>query len=154
MSDIVRAALEALAATGPVTPSRLVAEAADPEHPLHDRFEWDDSAAAHQYRLNQARHVIVSITDHPAGATRRIPVYIHVPSPKGEGEYVAAIVIARQPERWALARDEVLRYLDAATEGLDELDEVLRVYGRPRPQVGRASRAVRSARAEVQAIAS
>ena len=32
----------------------VVEEAADPEHPLHDRFEWDDTVAGHRWRLEQA----------------------------------------------------------------------------------------------------
>jgi hypothetical protein len=37
----------------------IVLEAAEPpEHPLHDRFTWDDTDAAHKYRLQQAGQVI------------------------------------------------------------------------------------------------
>ena len=32
-----------------------VSEAARSDHPLHDVFQWDDSKAAHQYRLAQSR---------------------------------------------------------------------------------------------------
>jgi hypothetical protein len=145
--------LDQLAESGPITASRIVEEAEDPEHPLHSRFEWDDTEAARQYRLIQARNLIVSIRYKPDGASHSIQALIHVPSPTGgEGEYVLASIIARQPERWERARAEVLRYLDAAQEGLDDLDEILRVFGPPRPQPGRASKAVRQAREEVQAI--
>ena len=41
---------------GILTPHLVVkAAAADP---LHDRFEWDDEKAGHQYRLQQARALI------------------------------------------------------------------------------------------------
>lgn len=46
---------------GKLTPSLVVQEASDPEHPLHDRFVWDDATAAHRYRLDQARHLIISV---------------------------------------------------------------------------------------------
>lgn len=39
---------------GEITPELVLAEASDPRHPLHDRFEWDDSEAARQFRLVQA----------------------------------------------------------------------------------------------------
>ena len=43
---------------GALTPA-LVVEAATPaEHPLHHRFEWDDTAAATKFRLVQAAELI------------------------------------------------------------------------------------------------
>lgn len=42
--------------------AELVVEAATPaDHPLHNRFEWDDSVAGHKYRLHQATELIRSI---------------------------------------------------------------------------------------------
>jgi hypothetical protein len=149
----VRAILDELATSGPITASRIVAVAADPDHPLHPRFQWDDTLAAREFRLIQARQLIVSIRYIPEGGTKSIQALIHVSTPGGgEGEYVLASVIARQPERWARARDEVIKYLDAAQEGLDDLDEILRVFGPPRPQTGRAAKAIKDARSEVQAV--
>lgn len=43
---------------GKLTPALVVDAAAAEDHPLHDRFEWDDSTAAHKYRLVQARELI------------------------------------------------------------------------------------------------
>lgn len=39
----------------------VVAEAANPQHPLHGRFEWDDSVAGHKYRVIQAERMIRAI---------------------------------------------------------------------------------------------
>lgn len=36
----------------------VVDEARNPKHPLHDRFEWDDSIAGEKYRLSQARELL------------------------------------------------------------------------------------------------
>lgn len=48
---------------GELTAEQVVAEAAaNPDSPLHTRFEWDNSKAAHQYRLEQARSLIRSYT--------------------------------------------------------------------------------------------
>lgn len=59
----VQAELEAIRRKhrGRLSPAIVLNEAADPEHPLHDRFEWDDAIAAHQHRLDQARALIVSV---------------------------------------------------------------------------------------------
>lgn len=43
---------------GLLRPEDVVEFAKDPKTALHKRFEWDDGAAAHQWRLEQARNVI------------------------------------------------------------------------------------------------
>lgn len=49
-----------LEVAGRLTPDAVVADARDPESPLHDAFEWDDREAADRYRTQQARHLISS----------------------------------------------------------------------------------------------
>lgn len=39
---------------GSLTARLLVDVARDPEHPLHHRFDWDDTKAAEKWRLEQA----------------------------------------------------------------------------------------------------
>lgn len=46
---------------GILKPEHVILEAQDEDHPLHDRFQWDDSKAGHEYRLWQARHLIGSV---------------------------------------------------------------------------------------------
>lgn len=43
---------------GALNPVLLVELAADPNHPLHDRFEWDDTEAAQRWRLEQAGQLL------------------------------------------------------------------------------------------------
>jgi len=43
---------------GILRPADVVAFARDPQTALHAEFEWDDSKAAVQYRLEQARQII------------------------------------------------------------------------------------------------
>lgn len=60
-------------AGGKLTPRVVVEAARDPEHPLHNRFEWDNTVAAEKYRLGQARDLIrmaVEFVDAPAGPTK------------------------------------------------------------------------------------
>jgi hypothetical protein len=47
---------------GGLTASVTVEAAKREDSPLHRYFEWRDNIAAEQYRLNQARHVIASVT--------------------------------------------------------------------------------------------
>ena len=44
-----------------VRPQDILSDAADPKSPLHDAFDWDDSSAAHKWRLHQAGSIIVGI---------------------------------------------------------------------------------------------
>jgi hypothetical protein len=50
--------LEIRAKRGTLTPAVVVEEASDPMHPLHHRFEWDDTEAAIKYRLLQAQQLL------------------------------------------------------------------------------------------------
>jgi hypothetical protein len=54
----IAAALGEIAQGQPLTPDAVVEVATDPDHVLHDSFEWDDGAAGHSYRVWQARHLI------------------------------------------------------------------------------------------------
>lgn len=44
-----------------LTPIAVEQEARDPKHPLHNRFEWDDTVAGYKYRLSQASEIIRSV---------------------------------------------------------------------------------------------
>jgi hypothetical protein len=46
---------------GKLTPALVVDEARDEKHPLHDRFEWDDSVAGEQWRRQQAHELIRTV---------------------------------------------------------------------------------------------
>ncbi len=54
---------------GSLTPALVVDTARDPEHPLHSRFEWDDTTAAEKWRLEQAGQLLRIVT-LPRDATR------------------------------------------------------------------------------------
>lgn len=40
---------------GEADPGKFVEAAASPQHPAHDWFDWEESVAAHKWRLQQAR---------------------------------------------------------------------------------------------------
>lgn len=58
-----------------------VVEASRPEDaPLHDHFEWNDQQAAEQYRIDQARYLIRSITVsvEPVEESRPVRAFVSV----------------------------------------------------------------------------
>lgn len=77
---------------GFVTPELLVDDARAEESPLHPCFEWDDTAAAMKYRLDQARLVLRSITVSIA-EDRRLPIraFVSVERDDGEGRTYTSI---------------------------------------------------------------
>ena len=59
-SDDIDTALDDLVVDNALHAEDVVAAARDPLSPLHSKFQWDDSKAAHRYRLWQARQIIAS----------------------------------------------------------------------------------------------
>lgn len=60
-AEIIGPEIERLADGTGITPSAVVLAAVPRSSPLHPYFEWDDSEAAHHYRLIQARKLMGSI---------------------------------------------------------------------------------------------
>lgn len=94
VADEVRAALEEIAAqnAGRLLPESVVQAAVNPLHPLHNEFEWDDSTAAHQHRLNQARTLIRSVKVTVTTEKRVVSTVFYVRDPSagaGEQGYVS-----------------------------------------------------------------
>ena len=77
--DLRREALEDIRQKhgGILRPCDVVKDAADPDSPLHSVFEWDDTKAAHQYRLDQARDLITVYVEVLPGE-RKDPVQVYV----------------------------------------------------------------------------
>lgn len=69
---------------GELTPHDVVADARNPNSPLHSYFEWNDGAAAEQYRLAQARGLIRAVVaiyvDNKQPAVR-VKAFVHIPEP-------------------------------------------------------------------------
>lgn len=108
---------------GVLTASTVLAEAESEMSALHSYFEWDDDAAAHSFRLIQARTLIRKVrVISPAGTEE---VIIHVPSiSRGEGEYQLRSVVVGQPDAYERAMKEALSNLSAAKTAVDELRSI------------------------------
>jgi hypothetical protein len=110
VSDDVRDHLLAIRAErAELTAATVVAAATPKSHPLHDRFEWDNRVAGHQYRLVQAAelirtvHVEVVIDDRP----EKVRAFVSVPRPEGR-RYEPTDEVAQDP----FARTLVLREME------------------------------------------
>lgn len=126
-NDVVISVLRKLEhAPGQVDPSAVVKAAANPKHPLHGRFEWDDSIAGHQHRLQQARKLIASVyVEVTINETTLRPVYyVRDPAKDSRNEgYVSISSLQGKPARIrALMQAELARIDAILTRTIDLAD--------------------------------
>lgn len=82
----IRDAVLSLAESNPdgvCEPRALVSAAKRKSHPCHAMFEWDDTAAAAAYRVDQARRIIRSVQVTFDGGDTKAPAFVHVTIDKG-----------------------------------------------------------------------
>jgi len=124
--DAVQTAMQALynRNNGEVTASLVLKAATNKRNALHCKFEWDDSKASHQYRLEQARRLIRIVKVVPADSDEPERL-IHVPRIEGgetqEGVYKTASVIIQSKSEFQVALESALNRLRSAQSAVDEL---------------------------------
>lgn len=109
--ELHRQLLEIRAESGRLVPQDVVDAARDERHPLHSRFEWDDSVAGEGYRRIQAAELIRSVrvvyAESAEGEPRRVRAWSALPD-RGPGyapteeimhDPLASKVLLRQAER-------------------------------------------------------
>ncbi|QSL99764.1 hypothetical protein SEA_ODAY_20 [Gordonia phage ODay] len=79
MSDLRSALTSIYKDRGELTPQVVVEEARPDDHPLHNRFEWDNELAGDAYRRVQAQELIRSVkivfTETPEGEKKTIRAF-------------------------------------------------------------------------------
>lgn len=78
---------------GLLLPEKVVAAARQPTSPLHSYFEWDESKAAEQFRLIQARNLIRAVVTIQPSAEGPITTraYVSLPADRVNGGGYRAI---------------------------------------------------------------
>jgi hypothetical protein len=119
---------------GSVRPEQVVEAAAVPESPLHNFFVWDDSKAAHQYRLVQAAWLIRTVRVRVIGAAQSAPlttrafVRVSMPGTNGAGAYVNVKTALSAPEWRAELLAQALSDLRAFRRKYAVLSELRAVF--------------------------
>ena len=130
-------AIVALERDGRLSARSVLNAAMDKNSPLHSYFEWDDTAAAVKYRLEQARELIRKIKVEVTVLDRPITVvsYVHDPdAPSGEGGYrsIRSLMTEEDSAR-AVVLDEMRRVVGAVSRAkriatvlglIDTLDQI------------------------------
>jgi len=108
-----------------------VVEAARPESsPLHSRFEWNNSVAAHQYRLEQARRLIRVTVEIMAATGEVFDVFVSL-SPdrqRESGGYRVLTEVLSNSEMRAQLLKDALDDLELFREKYRQLKELAQVF--------------------------
>jgi hypothetical protein len=110
IAEARRAELESLVGrAGTLAPKAVVEFARNPETALHALFEWDDSLAAEQYRIQQAHAYIRAVaTVVPVDGSEdviRVRAFVSLNRDRGTGSYRSIAVVMEDPTM----RDEMVR---------------------------------------------
>jgi hypothetical protein len=140
--ELVRDALIKIAEDnhGYLKPEKIVAAAEDPNSPLHDQFQWDDTEAARHYRNIQAgvliRMIKITVVRKSVDA-KVIDVsttrgFQSLPSDRTAdselGSYQATETIMAAPEKREEILQTVLRELAAYRKRYAEIAELVEVW--------------------------
>ena len=133
-NDQVKLELEKiqLANGGVLSPVAVVDHARNTNHPLHNRFEWDDTKAAELHRIEQARGIIravVTVVKNACGdVTTR--AFVSLSTHKGTTEPYISIgkAIKSRPLRDVLL-DDAKRDADSFARKYSVLDSLKPVFG-------------------------
>ena len=112
--------------SGELTPGGVVAAATPVDHPLHDRFEWDDSVAGHEYRKVQASELIRSVKivyrETPAGEPVRVRAFSSVRDDKQQAYRPTEEVLSDEFSR-RLLLNECRREIESLKRRYGHLEE-------------------------------
>lgn len=122
-------ALQGLAsASGTLIPEEVVREARKKKSPLHPWFEWDDTEAARQYRLEQARDLIRSVAvtyiQHGEEQTT-VRAFVHLGDQDG---YEDTTIVLQIADRRALLLQRALRELESVRKKYEDIEELAAVF--------------------------
>ena len=99
-SPQVLAALRRLERGGKLEPESVVEAARAKSSPLHRHFEWSDTKAAHEYRLDQARRLIRVHVEMLPGASSPSPIFVSLKRDRDEerGGYRRMVTVLSDAE--------------------------------------------------------
>jgi hypothetical protein len=115
---------------GAINPAEVVRFAANPKTALHKQFTWDDTKAAAEYRLWQARKIISVCVYYEPAVEQKIRAYLSLPEDRGPGAagYRKTTDIARNVDHRAAMLAMALRELEFFQQKYAVLSELANVF--------------------------
>lgn len=119
---------------GIITPEKVLEDNTEMGTPLHDCFEWNDTTAAHKYRIKQAKEIIQTIVFVSDSAPQLSPVRAFVSVSKDfhpiktvldDKEMKESLLLCAVYELKAFQRKyQTLSELAGVFKAIDTLDEL------------------------------
>jgi hypothetical protein len=108
------------------TPEQIVDKAKDESTELHKCFEWDDSAAAHKYRLSQAQGIVrCLVLVNEKVEDKELPkVRAIVSTNMRENTYEPVKITIRKVDSYERLKAEALRELEAFRKKYAVIEEI------------------------------
>lgn len=117
---------------GVLSEESVVDEASKPDHPLHDRFTWDDSEAGRLWRLEEARMLIRSVYvtfENKGSEPIRVRAYTSLPSDRmSDGGYRSLSDVMSNKELRKELLAAALSDLEAFQRKYSRLEELAPVF--------------------------
>jgi hypothetical protein len=136
--------------TGTLQPEAVLDAAVDDASVLHRHFEWDDEAAAHEYRLETARKLIRAVVVKRAPGSEPEARYVYT-----ERDYVPMAEVVADPGRYLLALSAARRDLESSQRRVNDLLSAAKVAKASKGDVARimlAVQALQTANEAIQAV--
>lgn len=115
---------------GLLNPADVVEAARPLKSPLHSRFEWNDSKAAQEYRVWQARQLIRVVVEYIGAGNEQVmsKVFVSLTSDRGDGGYRPMVsVLSDSSQRSQLLADAVDE-MERFQQKYKELEELAQVF--------------------------
>ncbi|HAO99858.1 MAG TPA: hypothetical protein DCQ83_07415 [Fibrobacteres bacterium] len=116
---------------GLLKPEQVVEAARDPGSPLHDQFQWDDTAAAEAYRIQQARGLLrVCVQWIGEGVNRhQAPVFVNLTSDRYESKgYRTTVSVLSDEQLRAQMLEDALTELNRFRRKYHDLAELAQLF--------------------------
>ena len=115
---------------GTVHPIAVVEAARAKRSPIHDQFEWDDTRAAHEHRLEQARVMVrclvyVEIIEEKEKS--REPAFVHIKT-NDDRSYMSTCIAMSNADLREQVVNEALRGLEAWRRKWQHLSELAHIF--------------------------
>ena len=119
---------EELEKTVGLTAETLLEANKDENAPLHNEFEWDDTKAAHQYRLTQSRHIINCLCYTEEKAEIKEPVRAFFKIEQKCSNYESTTKIISSKDKYQMLLEQAYKELQAFTSKYKSLKELNGVF--------------------------
>ncbi len=143
--------------------AQSVVDAARPKtSPLHEAFEWDDSAAAESWRLDQARSMIKSIEivvieEEGDAEPESRPIYFNVQQPSpgsyAGGYYKNREALVESVEEWESALQLAKQQLAGSLKALRSIEELRPALSKQQTRtLARARKSIEAAQGDLALV--